>query len=244
MRKCLTVICTLVLCFIAASALAAERSELLPGTEYATGIWTLKGESSPSTALILGGVHGNEPAGSQAARLLCELNVKKGTVIVIPAVNKRALAVEVRTLPEIGDVNRAYPGSGNGTPAERLAAEIIRLMERYQVTLFIDLHEGRTFHRLDKSSVGQMLLFTPDEKSADMGLTAIDRVNETIHEPYKRYSFGAQPIPGSGAWFASKQYGIPAFTIETSGEQMLEERVSQHLLIVRHLLTAGGIELR
>lgn len=244
MRKLLFVTCFVLLVFSAASAAAAEHFELLSGTDYATGVWVLQGESSQPAALILGGVHGDEPAGAFAARELCTWAVKRGTAVIIPEVNKLALTRQVRTLPGIGDVNRAYPGDLGGTPAERLAAEIVKLMERYHVSLFLDLHEGRTFHRLDKTSVGQMILFTPNDKSMDMGLEAIRLVNEGISEPYKKYAFGAHPIPGSGAWYATKQYGIAAFTVETSGEQSMEDRIQQHLVIVRYLLTAGGIELK
>lgn len=240
MRTILIVITILMFCMAAATA-AAPDTMLLPGTPYATEIYIIHGAVPGPAALVLGGVHGNEPAGAAAAETISRLAVGKGTLIVVPRVNKLALAASLRTLPAIGDVNRAYPGRADGTPAEQLAAVVEALIRDHGVSLLIDLHEARTFHRLDHTSLGQMVLFAANDRSAELALGAIDDVNAMIAEPYKKFTFGAHPIPGSAAYHAGTVLGLAAFTVETSGQQPLADRVAQHVAVVRSLLRQEGV---
>ncbi|MCX7780882.1 MAG: succinylglutamate desuccinylase/aspartoacylase family protein [Negativicutes bacterium] len=239
------VLVLVIICYLTLPCGAAgwESFELLADTPYATRVYVATGDINTPKVLVLGGVHGNEPAGAAAARQLCSLRVKRGTLIIIPEVNRLALQERVRTLPEIGDVNRAYPGNGEGTPAERLAAAVVSVYERYGVTLFVDLHEARTFRKLDKTSLGQSVLYAPNDKSAMFALDAVEAVNEIIAEPYKKFIFGGHPIVGSGAWYFGARLGAAAFIIETSKEQPLTERTRQHMAVVRHLLAAEGMEV-
>ncbi len=235
-----SIVLVLLLLASPAVAAAAEQSVLLPGTPYATEVFVSRGAAGPA-ALVTGGAHGNEPAGALAAEKIAQLAASRGTLIVIPRLNKLALAAHLRTLPEIGDINRAYPGRPDGTPAEQIAAAVEALVRQYGVTLVIDLHEARTFHRLDHTSLGQMLLFAANDRSADLALAAIDHVNGLIAEPVKKFTFGAHPIPGSAAYYAGNTLGLAAFTVETSGEQAIEERAAQHVAIVRFLLGREGV---
>ncbi len=241
MRISLIVLALLVLATAVAAAAPPEQNILLPGTPYATEVYVSRGAPGPA-ALVMGGVHGNEPAGALAAEQVSGFAVSKGTLIVIPRVNKLALAAGIRTLPEIGDINRAYPGRADGTPAERIAAAVEALIAQYRVSLLVDLHEARTFHRLDHTSLGQMILFAANDRSAELALTAIDHINALIADPVKKFAFGAHPIPGSAAYHAGTAPGLAAFTVETSGRQPLEERAAQHVAIVRSLLRQEGVE--
>ncbi len=232
----------LLLVLTTAVAAAAEQTVLLPGTPYATEVYINRGAAPGPAALVMGGVHGNEPAGALAADRVCGFAVARGTLIVIPRVNKLALAANIRTLPEIGDINRAYPGRADGTPAERIAAAVEALIGEYRVSLLVDLHEARTFHRLDHTSLGQMILFAANDRSAEMALAAIDHINGLITEPVKKFAFGAYPIPGSAAYHAGAVLGLAAFTVETSGQQPLEARAAQHVAVVRSLLRQEGVD--
>ena len=241
MRVSLIVLVLLVLTTAVATAAAPEQYILLPGTPYATEVYVSRGVPGPA-ALVMGGVHGNEPAGALAAEKVAGFAVNKGTLVVIPQVNKLALAAGIRTLPEIGDINRAYPGRADGTPAEQIAAAVEAIIAKYRISLLIDLHEARTFHRLDHTSLGQMILFAANDRSAELALAAIDHVNGLIAEPVKKFDFGAHPIPGSAAYHAGSALGLAAFTVETSGRQSIEARAAQHVAIVRSLLRQEGVE--
>ena len=219
---------------------ASERFTLQAGTQWETyGCIADSGQPGP-TVLILGGVHGNEPAGAAAAEKVCGFSPILGKIVVVPRVNALGLKEQVRYLPEIGDMNRVYPPQGENTPAEQMGMEIIRLMQRQKIVMLIDLHEARTFQRLDATSLGQTLLFANNGVSAELAMDTVDAVNRGISEDVRKFALVGHPIRTSSAWYAGKYLGIAAFTVETSAQQPLEDRVEQHLAIVRELLTEGG----
>lgn len=225
---------------IHAPAFAAERFTLQEGTRWETyGCIVDSGQHGP-TALILGGVHGNEPAGAVAAEKVCGFVPIVGRIVVVPRVNPLGLRKNVRYLQEIGDMNRVYPPKGLNTPAERMGAEIIGLMERMHIAMLIDLHEARTFHRIDRTSLGQTLLFADNSTSAALAMDTVDAVNREIVDDIHKFALVGHPIRTSSAWYAGKYLGIAAFTVETSAQQSLEDRVEQHLKIVKDLLVRGG----
>ena len=219
---------------------ATEKILIQSGTRWeTTGCIVDSGREGP-VAMILGGVHGNEPAGAVAAARVCSFSPLRGKIVVVPRINPLGLAKNARYLPEIGDMNRVYPPGGENTPAEKLGSEIIGLMERYKISMLIDLHEARTFHRMDKTSLGQTLLFAENSVSAMLAMDAVEAVNKGINEGVKKFTLVGHPIPESSAWYAGKAFGIAAFTVETSSEQTFEERAEQHLAMVHALLSAGG----
>ena len=219
---------------------AAERFTLQAGTQWETyGCIADSGLPGP-TVLILGGVHGNEPAGAAAAEKACSFSPILGKIVVVPRVNPLGLKDQVRYLPEIGDMNRVYPPQGENTPAEQMGMEMIRLMQRQNIAMLVDLHEARTFHRLDETSLGQTLLFANNGVSAELAMDTVDAVNRGISVEVRKFALVGHPIRYSSAWYAGKYLGIAAFTVETSSQQSLEDRVEQHLAVVRELLMEGG----
>ena len=90
-------------------AFAAETFPLQAGTRWETSGCIVTSRLEGPAVLVLGGVHGNEPAGALAAAQLCSETLAKGTLVVVPRVNPLGLNQAVRFLPEIGDMNRVYP---------------------------------------------------------------------------------------------------------------------------------------
>lgn len=219
---------------------AVERVVLQAGTRWETSGCIVDSGVAGPVALILGGVHGNEPAGAVAADKVCGFSPVVGKIVVVARVNPLGLKENVRYLQEIGDMNRVYPPKGDNTPAEQLGTEMIGLMERQRITMLIDLHEARTFHRIDQTSLGQTLLFADNSESAALAMDTVDAVNREINEGVRKFTLVGHPIRNSSAWYAGKNMGIAAFTVETSAQQPLEDRIEQHLAIVRELLTSGG----
>lgn len=220
---------------------SAQANTLLPGSPYSTEVYIRCGSAPGPSVLILGGVHGDEPAGSLAAEEARLLPIKRGKLIIIPRVNKLALDQGIRTLPHIGDINRAYPGYPNGSPSEQITHAIAALIELHHVTMLVDLHEGRAFHRLDKTSVGQTILFAANDRSTLLAMAAAEHMNTQIGERQKRFSLVAHPVPHSAAHFAAERYGIVAFTLETAAVQPLADRIAQHVALVSFLLSAEGL---
>ena len=76
------------------------------------------------TALVIGGVHGDEPEGQIAAlNLARELQPEHvtGRVIVIPCASPEASRAYTRLWPSGANLNRSFPGSPTGPADEQLA---------------------------------------------------------------------------------------------------------------------------
>lgn len=233
----------LITCLLISAASQALAASLMDNSEYETPVIIL-GDGNAPVVMVLGGVHGNEPAGSLAAQKLITSKVTKGTLLIIPQVNKLALAKHVRTLDSIGDINRQYNEQASPLPSKQIAKQIIGLLKEYQVSMLIDLHEARTFHKLDNSSLGQLVLPGMNDKSASLALDAVEHVNKLIPKGHKQFAYGPYPLPGSAAHYAGKVLNIAAFTLETSSQNELAERVQQHYTIAKYLLTAEGVVLK
>lgn len=229
----------LVLC-LAWSVPAAQAQSILSNTPYQTEVIVLGNGQAPAV-MVIGGVHGNEPAGSLAAQQLTNKSVTQGTLIIIPQVNKLALEKGIRTLDTIGDINRQYNAQSSQMPSKQIANEIIALMQQYKISMLIDLHEARDYNKLNKASLGQLVLPTMNDRSAMLALDVVEHVNKRIETGYEKFAYGPYPIPDSAAYYAGKQLGIAAFTIETSSKNSLEERVRQHVAIAEYLITAEGV---
>jgi predicted deacylase len=93
--------------------------------------------------LVLGGVHGDEPPGVDAATALAsrlEAVAVRGLVTVVPIVNRPAWEARSRCGPDGLDLARTCPGRSDGSMTERIAAELSALIA--QSTALIDLHSG------------------------------------------------------------------------------------------------------
>ena len=84
---------------------------LLAGTPHETPLVIHHSGTHGPTAMVLGGVHGNEPGGWLAGDEVAKWEPAAGTLLVVPRANVTALNAFVRTFEEIGDLNRLYPGN-------------------------------------------------------------------------------------------------------------------------------------
>jgi predicted deacylase len=102
------------------------------------------GNGDGPTALVIGGVHGDEPEGQIAAlNLLRELRPEDvtGRVIATPCLSVEASQANTRLWPSGANLNRSFPGSPDGTLDEQLADYVAReLIARADVV--VDMHSG------------------------------------------------------------------------------------------------------
>lgn len=122
-----------------------ERA-LLAGTEWETPLVGAHSGLAGPTVMFLGGVHGNEPGGWLAAEELASWQPLTGSILIVPRANILATRVLERTLPDLGDLNRLYPGSPDGLPMARMGAAIIDVAREFGVDLLIDMHESWGFY--------------------------------------------------------------------------------------------------
>jgi len=96
------------------------------------------------TALVLGGVHGDEPEGQIAAlNLARELSPEQvsGRVIVIPCLSLEASRAYTRLWPSGANLNRSFPGRPNGPPEEQLAHFLSTALFPL-ADVVVDIHSG------------------------------------------------------------------------------------------------------
>jgi hypothetical protein len=237
---------------------ADEKITLLAGTEYETPAFIYDSGNSGTNVLIIGGTHGNEPAGYEAAlrlvRLFSESPPEKGKVIIIPMANRRSIINYKRRIPvpentdiEKGNLNRCYPGKEYGLPMEQMAFQIEVLARENDVKVFIDLHEARYYH-LDTpeesnrdQGLGQTIIYYPNDATSMYLISLLDEVNSTIENPNEVFSAVERPILHSAAWWAGEYLDIAAFTFETMRKMDLKKRINYHLSLVEVVLRESGI---
>ncbi len=231
---------------------------LMDSTEYETPIFHFAGKEAGPSILIIGGTHGNEPAGFESAHRLVkkftDSPLQTGEVFIIPEANKiadrqgtRRIKVPKGVDVEMGNLNRCYPGNSHGLAMEKEAYEITTLIKQHKIDVVIDLHESPVFHleyveaNSQYHGLGQTLIYTPNDAASWVALVLLDEMNETIPEGLERFSLAAGPVQHSAAWSAGECFGIPGFTTETCKKLPLEKRIAYQLKMVSIILRESGV---
>lgn len=179
--------------------------------------------SGEETVMILGGIHGNEPASAVLARELCAYLEQhpdacgNATVVVAPAVNPDGLARGKRTNARGVDLNRNFDASnrrnserfGYAPLSEPESRYIAALIERYQPDRMVSLHQP-------------IACVDWDGPAEDLARA----VSEASGLPMKK--LGARS--GSLGSYAGVELNIPILTIELPGKasSMEPEEVWRH----------------
>ncbi|HJM74829.1 MAG TPA: succinylglutamate desuccinylase/aspartoacylase family protein [Dehalococcoidia bacterium] len=122
-----------------------ERT-LMAGSEWETPLTVTHSGVDGPRVMLLGGVHGNESGGWQAAEQIATWEPLAGSLLVVPRANRLSTYEFERTLSGFGDLNRLYPGYAESPlPMARMAAEITFAAQRFEVDLLRDLHESWCF---------------------------------------------------------------------------------------------------
>jgi predicted deacylase len=142
-----------------ATAFALLGSEVRPGTSTRLS-WSpniqIAGLSQPTPVLVVNGVnpgptlcltaavHGDELNGIEIVRrTVYDLNPEKlsGRVVGIPIVNLPGFQQATRYLPDRRDLNRHFPGSPDGSLADRIAYSLFENVIR-KCDMLVDIHTG------------------------------------------------------------------------------------------------------
>ena len=115
------------------------------GTPIRIRAHVIRGAAPGPTALLLGGVHGDEINGVEVVRrAVCgDLadRVVAGTVVAIPLLNVFGFLNYSRDVPDGKDVNRSFPGSARGSLASRVAHVLTHRVLPH-VDFALDFHTG------------------------------------------------------------------------------------------------------
>lgn len=211
---------------------------LNPGTPLATPVISLESDKPGPCILIVGGIHGDEPAGVQACSELAEnLIPPRGQLILIPVANPPALTAQKRFFPSDSDLNRAFGSEAAKGNTVHLRDALWSLLIARKVHWVIDLHEARGFYREGENTVGQSLIFPPAPETAGLVMKILDGINRQLDSDLA-FTYLSPPKKGSLVQEAYEQLDIPGLIVETSKEQELATRVAQHRLVVENIVEA------
>ncbi|MCF6476804.1 succinylglutamate desuccinylase/aspartoacylase family protein, partial [Nonomuraea sp. MG754425] len=120
---------------------------LASGHHLELTVHTLQGATEGPRMVMFGGIHGDEPMGSETVRrLLHTIDPADltGTIVAVPVANPYAHQALTRNTPLDGvNLNRIFPGSPHGSITEQLAATLTQILDG--ADYFIDFHSGGNF---------------------------------------------------------------------------------------------------
>jgi predicted deacylase len=207
-----------------ASSLSLLGTEVLPGTStrlsWSPGI-QIAGLSQPTPVLVVNGInpgpnlcltgaiHGDELNGIEIIRrTMYDLNPEKlsGRVIGIPIVNLPGFQQGTRYLPDRRDLNRHFPGSTDGSLADRIAHSLFEKIIR-KCDMLVDIHTGS----LKRTNLPQL--------RADMNDPAVAEMTRGFDRMAVVHSSGSDGMLRT----AANQNGIITVTMEAGESHRIQE---------------------
>jgi len=209
-------------------------------------IVTIDSMKTGPTILLIGGVHGNEPAGSVALYKFISIlkknnNIQTGKLFIIPCPNKLGLVFNSRWLLHRlnnRDLNRNFPRNKEEIALDPISAKIMEYVLKSD--LIIDFHEGWGFHKINPESMGSGIYPADSKFSIILANELLNYVNQYIQDPIKKFSivYNKHPDIKSLKNFAN-YLGKDYILVETSGQdniQPMDLRVQQNLQIIYYSL--------
>ena len=206
--------------------------------------------------LVTGGVHGSEAAGALAAKVIADSwNPRRGRLIIVPAVNVRALRAGLRGVPDSAhhtkpvDLNRLFPESGD-PPSTGVAHDVWRLATAIRPDLLFDLHEGwGVFTQLKDNPHDRLVGSKTFSKGSSViaSLEAVpiaevmvQAVNRDLPSQ-RKFEVIERPVAGGLAAKLAQTFRTRALVTETTKDQDVAIRVRQHLTMVGAALAAANV---
>jgi predicted deacylase/putative intracellular protease/amidase len=233
--------CLLLAC-VAALTSDQPAGRIAGGTPAATPWFVQDSGVAGPTVMVMGGVHGDEPAGAAAADQIRHWPVTRGKLIVVPRANLTALAAGKRLMPgvrtNLANLNRNFPAKGEPDAARgELAAELWAFARGQKPAWLVDLHEGVGTRGGGSKSVGSSVIVFPAPETDAAAAIMLAAVNASITNYTNRFVQLRRPVAGSLARAAGERLGAHAMILETTTRnQPLSKRVRQHRVMVHALL--------
>ena len=199
------------------TATRSARS-IAAGTKWRTSAVVIDSGVPGPTALVVGGVHGNEPAGYRAARQASGWRVAKGKLVVIPRANELGLRAGTRRMPglpkERSDLNRQFPTAARPSPVGELATALWAFVTELSPDFVVDLHEGYDFTQRNPKSVGSSLIGAEHPGTAALAKAAQAAVNAEIAAKDLKFVLKKRAVNGSLIRAVVEQLQVPALILD------------------------------
>lgn len=215
--------------------------------DYQTPYFSFVGKQKGPVMILDGGIHGDEIASYMACDTIVKyINLKKGTLIVIPKTNIQACDANVRSMNF--DFNHAFPGDIQADLYEyRLAYEFMWLVDSVKPDLIINLHEARTKWSTkaltDPDKAYGQIVISCIQPFEEFLVRSVDNMNKRIpegdfqfHTHYYRFSDHS-----SMDNFIAK-FDIKSYTVETYRGFAIEDRVKLQLIAALQFMEELGLE--
>lgn len=191
---------------------------LLPGTEHETAAYAVEGTESGPTAVVVGGMHGNEPSGYLAAERLLDWSLRAGRLVVLPRSNQVAIERESREGEE-GDLNRKFPPGRE--PTTKLARAIWEFVRGESPDVVVNLHSSKGLYRTHAEFVGQAIFPTEAGDATSTAAAVVETLNDDVvpwYMPMHDFSTG-NTLRGTAPLLAHKvgaDLDRPAYIVEAT----------------------------
>lgn len=212
------------------------------GMDYETTVYVTEAAVDGPTAVVVGGIHGNEVAGYEAAGEIVDWQIDAGTLVVIPEANAVAVEQGTRSGDDWTDLNRQFPGGDE--PQTDLARAIWDVIVEYDADVVVDLHESTGIYAGDPvDGVGQAIFHSDGREAVETARAAAEYVNRTyVDDPALAFETGPFSGPntepnGLLVHKAARDLGAESYLVETlSTDVDLETRIRWHLAITERLV--------
>lgn len=210
--------------------------------------YLVKGDEDGPTAMVIGGLHGDETVGVHYATDLVRRNPIKGDMYVIPRASGPATLSSNRTLNGT-DLNRAFPRGQS--PNHEITQAIWETYNSVDPDVVIDLHSSSGIEGMDDGGVGQAVWST--DNASDEGSSTTSWVNARSIDPEKwssnhKWTSRGNQSSGSGVSSFTRKLGSDTSTeahlIEVTRKGVTLEKQYDWLdVLVRKLLENHDIYL-
>ncbi|WP_440771252.1 succinylglutamate desuccinylase/aspartoacylase family protein [Natronorubrum sp. DTA28] len=225
---------------------STSTETILSDTVHETSLYVIDAAAEGPTAMIFGGVHGDERSGIEVAREITDWHPDAGTLVVVPETDRVAVENDEREGVD-GDLNRQFPADGEPTTA--LARGIWDAVERHEPDVVLDLHRSLGIYGLHREYVGQAIFHSPDAHG-DALAGRLDDEAVPWYLPFHRFTAAESGSSGPLLFQkAARELEASAYLFETT-EFMLDRETkvemtrlaTAHVLELHDLLAAGGDE--
>lgn len=224
---------------------APEPSDtIMSGTRHETPVYVLEGEQSGPTAVVVGGLHGDERSGIRAAEAILRWTVEAGRLVVVPRANPVAIQRDTREGAN-GDLNRKFPPGQ--APTTELARALWDRIAAAEPDTLVSLHSSKGLYGLHRDFVGQAVFPTEAGGAMPVAESAVNTVNDAVvpwYMPFHDFGLG-HPLSGSAPLLEHKvggDLGAAAHIVEVT-EYLLDVETGAQWTeqMATELLTGHGI---